>query len=228
LNFPERVLAEKIFKEKKEIFLSLLKARFYKDLPAIQKTAVENLALKNLISTKGRTLRTIFLTAAVILFVAALFFGIFFFSIPAGISLILSSILFAGFGIVMPKRTPKGAELNWRIKGFEMYMRKAEIYRQRFNEKENIFEKFLPYAMVFGITKLWIRKMEEIYGKEYFQNYHAAWLAGTAAGSLNADSFSSQINSLSAGIASSIGTSSGAGGSGSSGGGGGGGGGGGW
>ena len=228
LNFPERVLVEKIFGEKKEVFLSLLKTKFYKELPAIQRTTVDNLALKDLISTKGRTLRTIFFVSAAVLLFAALLLAIFFLSIPAGASLGLSAIIFISFGIVMPKRTPKGAELNWRIKGFEMYMRKAEIYRQRFNEKENIFEKFLPYAMVFGITKLWIKKMEEIYGKEYFQSYHAVWFAGAAAGSFNADSFASQMNSLSSGISSSVGTSSGAGGSGGSGGGGGGGGGGGW
>ena len=228
LNFPERVLVEKIFGEKKEIFLSLLKTKFYKELPAIQRTTVDNLALKDLISTKGRTLRTIFSVSAAVLLFAALLLAIFFLSIPAGASLGLSAIIFISFGIVMPKRTPKGAELNWRIKGFEMYMRKAEIYRQRFNEKENIFEKFLPYAMVFGITKLWIKKMEEIYGKEYFQSYHAVWFAGAAAGSFNADGFASQMNSLSSGISSSVGTSSGAGGSGGSGGGGGGGGGGGW
>jgi uncharacterized membrane protein len=228
LNFPEKDLAEKIFGGKKEVFLSSLKKKFYRDLPVVQKTAVKNLVSKGLILAKGRMLRTVFFVSAGFLFSAALFLAIFFLSIPAGISLGLSAIIFICFGAVMPRRTPKGAELNWRIKGFEMYMKKAETFRQQFNEKENIFEKFLPYAMVFGITKLWIKKMEEIYGKEYFQSYHAAWFAGAPAGSFDADSFFSQINSLSSNIASSIGTSSGAGGSGASGGGGGGGGGGGW
>jgi Predicted membrane protein (DUF2207). len=81
----------------------------------------------------------------------------------------------------MPKRTLKGAELNWRVKGFKLYMETAEKYRAQFNEKENIFEKFLPYAMVFGMTKLWIKKMEKIYGKEYFASYHPVWYAGNFA-----------------------------------------------
>ena len=223
----ERLLTEKIFGEKKEVFLSLLKASFHKEMPLIKKAAAEKLALKSLISEKGRMLRTVFLIIASIFFVWAVLLA-WLYSIFAAISLALAAAFFVIFGRIMPKRTPKGAELNWRIKGFKMYMEKAETFRQRFYEKENIFEKLLPYAMVFGITKIWIKKMEEIYGKEYFQNYHPAWLAGAAVGSFSADSFTSQINSLSAGIASSVGTSSGSGGSGYSGGGGGGGGGGGW
>ena len=52
----------------------------------------------------------------------------------------------------------KGAELLWRIKGFKLYMETAEKYRQQFYEKENIFEKLLPYAMVFGMTEIWVKK----------------------------------------------------------------------
>ena len=88
---------------------------------------------------------------------------------------------------------------------------------------------FLPYAMIFGITKLWIQKMEEIYGEEYMATYHPVWYTGTGITALSVDTFTSNLNSLSSSIASNVTTSSsGAGGSGFSGGGGGGGGGGGW
>lgn len=127
----------------------------------------------------------------------------------------------------MAQRTQKGAELNWRIKGFRLYMKTAEKYRQQFNEKENIFEKFLPYAMIFGLTKLWIKKMEIIYGKDYFTNYHPIWFAGSL-GSFDIDSFTSELSNISSSISSNTGGSSGSGGSGGTGGGGGGGGGGGW
>jgi uncharacterized membrane protein len=141
--------------------------------------------------------------------------------------LAICALLLAFFGVVMPKRTPKGAELNWRVKGFKLYMETAEKYRSQFNEKENIFEKFLPYAIMFGIAKLWAQKMEMIYGKEYFATYHPIWYVG-AIGNFNADSFTSNLNSLSSSISSNVGTATGAGGGGFAGGGGGGGGGGGW
>ena len=223
----EAVLFTKIFGSNNEVLLSKLKDNFYKELPEIKKAAIGALKSKELIYASGLTMKAIFLTVAFIVL-----FGMFF-SFSLGnlflvLSLALSASILLVFGLLMPKRTPKGAQLNWRVSGFKLYMETAEKYRARFNEKENIFEKFLPYAIVFGMTKLWIKKMEEIYGKEYFSNYHPAWYAGSFAGNFNADSFTSQINSISAGIASNIGTSSGASGSGGAGGGGGGGGGGGW
>ena len=99
--------------------------------------------------------------------------------------------------------------------------------RAKFYEKENIFEKFLPYAIVFGITELWIKRMKEIYGEEYFAHYAPAWYAGNMA-AFSADSFASAIDSLSSSIASNTSAPSGSGGGGGAGGGGGGGGGGGW
>ncbi len=227
LNKSESIMIDKIFGSNPEILLSKLKNNFYKELPAIKKAGIENLKNKNLIYGKGLALKGWFIFLAMIM----IFGG---FAIIAkgnfwlAVSIIASAIIIGVFGVLMPKRTQSGAELNWRIKGFKLYMETAEIYRARFNEKENIFEKFLPYAIMFGITKLWIKKMEEIYGKEYFADYHPGWYVGTAMANFNADSFSSQISNLSSGITSNIGTTSGASGSGGAGGGGGGGGGGGW
>jgi len=223
----EAMLVERIFGSSQEILLADLKNCFYKDLPDIKNAAIESLKNKNLIYQSGLTLKTVLLFLAVILmFIMFANIGTGNLNIIAALGLSAATAL--GFGLLMPKRTPKGAELNWRIKGFKLYMETAEKYRAQFNEKENIFEKFLPYAMVFGMTKLWIKKMEEIYGKDYFTNYNPIWYVGNFARGFDADSFNSQINSISAGIASNIGSPSGAGGSGFSGGGGGGGSGGGW
>jgi len=227
LNETEELLLKKLFGPSQEVLLSKLKNEFHKELPEIKKTAINNLKQKEFIHPSGLTFKRIFLALAVILIFAAFagagtenLFAVAAFGISAAVALI--------FGLSMPKRTPKGAELNWRIKGFKLYMETAEKYRTRFHEKENIFEKFLPYAIVFGIAKLWVKKMEQIYGKEYFAAYHPAWYAGNFASGFNADSFAAQINSISSGIAANIGTTSGAHGAGGAGGGGGGGGGGGW
>jgi uncharacterized membrane protein len=103
-------------------------------------------------------------------------------------------------------------------------MEMAEKYRQQFNEKENIFEKFLPYAIMFGITKKWINAFKNIYGEKYFAAYHPYWFYSVSGSPFDMDSLNSAIS----GISDSIGTASGASGGGASGGGGGGGGGGGW
>lgn len=217
LDKVESLIIKKLFEDKNEILLSSLKNNFYKAIPEIKKSVRDDLIEKDLIGKKGWSLRIVFLVMGLIL----LFTPLFFIFGACGVIILI-------FSFLMPKRTIKGAELNWRIKGFKLYMKTAEKYRQQFNEKENIFEKFLPYAMIFGMTKLWAKKIEEIYGKEYIDNYHPVWFIGSGLVSFNLDSFVSNIESISRNISSSTGNSSGFGGGGFSGGGGGGGGGGGW
>lgn len=226
LTSPEKTLADKIFDGKNEIMLSELKNEFYKNIPAIKNAGMDALKAKNLIYQSGLTMRAAFVAAGfVVLF--GMFAAVAMGRWPLILALAISAATLFVFGALMPKRTPAGAELNWRIKGFRLYMETAEKYRARFYEKENIFEKFLPYAIVLGMAKLWIKKMEEIYGKEYFAAYHPVWYVGSIA-SFDADSFTTHMNSISSSIASNVGTASGAAGAGAAGGGGGGGGGGGW
>jgi uncharacterized membrane protein len=154
----------------------------------------------------------------------------FVYSIYLGIALILTSLILIAFSFIMPRRTSEGAELLRRIKGFRLFLDKVEKYRQRVLEKENTFEKMLPYAILFGMTQQYIKKMKMIYSEGYFNNYHPLWYY-YGAGSFDIDHFSSQISDMSGAMAATVASrpsSSGAGGGGFSGGGGGGGGGGGW
>ena len=221
----EAILLDNLFEGADSVNLSSLKRKFYKKVPAIKKMAVNDAITNGWIVKKGASFGAVFITLGFTLCVFTIGFslvsGLFF-------SLFLSGLILLVFGFLMPKRTQKGVDLLFRIKGLERYMRTAEQHRQRFYEKENIFDKLLPYAIVFGMAKLWAKKMEQIYGKEYFATYHPAWLIGASYANFNADAFVSELNSITASISSNTGTSSGAGGSGGSGGGGGGGGGGGW
>ena len=221
----EKLILNKMLSGEDSVQLSSLKNSFASELQEIKKKAAEDVENNGWINKRGLTYRTIFFVISF----ALVFLGVWFI-VFGGIGLILSAPIFFVFAFFMPQRTPAGAELLWKIKGFKLYMETAEKYRQQFYEKENIFEKFLPYAMAFGMTKLWIQKMKEIYGEDYFKTYHPIWYVGSAGSftSFDADSFTSQMNSISSSISSNVSSGSGAGGGGGSGGGGGGGGGGGW
>jgi uncharacterized membrane protein len=237
LNAPDKKILEMLFGERlqnNEVTLSEIKKKMQNDInfsSDLQKLVQKELQDKGLITKSGLTAKKIMLPIGIILMGTLIPFLIW--SLPyLAIALAASGLIVFAYSFFMPKRTAKGMEINWQIKGFKLYMETAEKYRQQFNEKENIFEKFLPYAMVFGMTKVWIKKMEEIYGKEYFTNYHPAWFIGTSMATFDTKSFTSQLNSISSSInsvaTSSSGRSGGGGGGGFSGGGGGGGGGGGW
>ncbi len=209
--------------------------KFYKELPTIKKRSRDQMTKDGFFEADGfkyekklAWIYSLFLTAglALLIFQGDFSLGL---TILAA-SMIVSAIIFLVFSLIMPKTTPKGAEAAWRTKGFRLYMKTAERYRQEFYERENIFEKFLPYAIVFNIANLWAKKMKEIYGQEYFNSYHPIWFVGAASGDFNFENFNKSISQLTATMNASLsaGSSSGAGGGGFSGGGGGGGGGGGW
>ncbi len=77
----------------------------------------------------------------------------------AMISLLITAGLLALVAPHMPKRTEKGAIALEHAKGFKLFLATAEKYRIQWQEKEGIFEKYLPYAMVFGVADKWARAL---------------------------------------------------------------------
>lgn len=221
-------------KKGETITLSSLKNKFYKEIEIIKNDVTQLLVDQKYLLVKGTKIKHVMIGFAVVAFIgASMLFGAigYDYSLFALISLMVSAVIFVIFAILMPNRTKEGAFLNHRIQGFKMYMETAEKYRAQFNEKENIFEKFLPYAIMFGMTKKWIKEMKKIYGQEFITSYHPIWFYGMNGSNFDFDSFASNIESVSTQMGSTMASnpsSSGSGGGGFSGGGGGGGGGGGW
>ncbi|MFA6603788.1 MAG: DUF2207 domain-containing protein [Patescibacteria group bacterium] len=115
-----------------------------------------------------------------------------FFIAPLAIAAVLAGIICLVFGAIMPKRTARGVQAFDHAKGFREYLEHAEKYRLQWQERENIFEKFLPYAMVFGIVDKWAKAFEGL------QLQQPSWYEGRAFGSgaFNAVMFSSAFNSF--------------------------------
>ncbi len=223
----QQLLLDTVFATGNSVKLKDLKHKFHPVLGPLTKRIKDSLIQAKLIERSGFTYQNIFVGIGIVGLLVSFTFlaGLHWVAIVA---IILTWLLFVGFGIVMPKRTNLGVETYAKLKGLKLYMETAEKYRQQFHEKEGVFETLLPIAILFGMTKEWIKKMEEMYGALYFKNYHPAWFVGSFDTGFDASSFASQMESVSSSIASNMGTSSGSSGGGSSGGGGGGGGGGGW
>jgi uncharacterized membrane protein len=114
-----------------------------------------------------------------------------------------------------------------RCLGFRRFMVTAETERQRFAEKANIFDEYLPYAIVFGCVKKWAEAFEGL----GLEDQQVDWYAGTRA--FVAADFAQTVTDFSSSISNVMASTPGGSGSsgfsgGSSGGGGGGGGGGSW
>lgn len=226
LSTTERTLLDRVFSGGASVALADLRYKLHPVLAELGKTETKQLIKSGYFEKSGFTYRSIFLGIGIVGVFTFVFFSGLGWTAPTALA--LTWLLFVVFGAIMPKRTTLGVELHAKLQGLKLYMAKAEEYRQQFHEREGSFEKLLPVAILFGMTKEWIRKMEALYGKEYLANYHPAWFVGSDIGNFDVGSFTSHMESISSAIAATTGTRSGSGGSGSSGGGGGGGGGGGW
>lgn len=104
------------------------------------------------------------------------------------VSVFISGILFSIFAHIMPKKTKKGAETYWKILGFKDFIKTAEKYRAQFYERENIFEEYLPYAIIFGLTGKWAKAFEGIYQQS------PDWYEGRSFATFSTSAFVSALN----------------------------------
>jgi uncharacterized membrane protein len=141
-------------------------------------------------------------------------------------AVILAAVFSVGillvFGYLMPARTVAGARAREATLGFKEFLSRVEEdrYKKMITSPE-LFERYLPYAMAFGVADKWAKAFQDIYREP------PQWYSG-GTGPFNAISFSQSIGSFSSAASSTMASSpssSGSGGGGSSGGGSGGGGG---
>jgi uncharacterized membrane protein YgcG len=57
----------------------------------------------------------------------------------------------------MPRKTPAGAEAAARWRAFRQYLRDIDRYRD-LHEARDVFDRYLPFAVAFGIEDTWIRR----------------------------------------------------------------------
>lgn len=155
-----------------------------------------------------------------------------------GIPLALLGVLTMALASRAPARTAAGTAVLAQTLGFKKYLETAEANQLRFEEGEDLFSLYLPYAIVFGVAERWAGIFEQLarqgravpeptwyVGPSYAPGYF--WLGAAHFGS-TVDALSTVATSAIAAPTPGSSGGSGFGGGGYSGGGGGGGGGGGW
>lgn len=140
-----------------------------------------------------------------------------------GVGAGISAVVLIGFGLLMPARTHAGARAREASLGFREFLERVESdrYRTMITGPE-MFERYLPYAMAFGVEKRWARAFDDLYRQP------PDWYSGYGYGHFRASDFTARMSTMTAATGSSMQSSpssSGSGGGGSSGGGSGGGGG---
>ncbi|HXL86267.1 MAG TPA: DUF2207 domain-containing protein [Gemmatimonadaceae bacterium] len=210
--------------------VSELRNKFYNSLPTIRSAIYDELLSSGYYHERPDKVKAKWMGLAGVTAIAGIGLGVIatkqmwvstspFAFVGAGV---LSGLILFVFAQIMPARTIAGARAREAALGFKEFLGRVESerYKNMITSPE-MFERYLPYAMAFGVADEWARAFQDIYREP------PTWYVG-GTGPFSATSFSHSIGDMSSAAASSMSSSpgsSGSGGGGSSGGGSGGGGG---
>lgn len=79
-----------------------------------------------------------------------------------GGGLLLAGIIVRLLGARMASRTADGSAVLAQSEGFREYLETAEANQIRFEEAQDIFSRYLPYAIVFGVAEKWARTFDQV------------------------------------------------------------------
>lgn len=192
----------------KRISMSALTAKLYEQAKEIGKSVGEKLALEGWFRSapeKARRPYYVWGSALISVPFLAVFLSIFAMLYTLGFAL-AGVILLIG-ATVMPARTEKGVALRDYLYGLREYMKLAEAERLKvlqsphgeLTEKIDVgdnrqliklYEKLLPYAMLFGIEKQWVKEFAGLYAQS------PDWYAGSTG--FNSAVFATSLGNFSA------------------------------
>lgn len=188
--FEEELLSA-LFDGGREKMLSALKDKFYTHITPLKKKLYAEALDKKFFTQNPGTVRGTYIALGILIPDVIIFLVAFVSTAvaPAVISSIVILPFAIWFGLAMPRRSAEGAEALRRVRGFRLFISTAERYREKFNEDHNIFSKYLPYAMVFGLTEKWAKAFDGL------KVTPPDWYSGHSA--FNAVYFSHTINTVS-------------------------------
>jgi len=189
----QKILLNAFFKKGNSVKLSTLKYELFADFKKATKE-MYNFVSDNNYFVKNPTKVRLYYNIIGMVFVGL---GMFTFPVLTMFSVLglgVSGVIIILFAAVMSKRTLKGIKARNYILGLKEYIKVAEKERIKFHnapeKNPQTFEKFLPYAMVFGLEKEWAKQFEGIYLEQ------PTWYSGADLATFSAISFVSELGNF--------------------------------
>jgi len=162
---------------KKSINTKDLKEDFGVKLQKIKKDLYKDLVTKKYFEKNPQNTRSMWYVLSTFLFIF----------LPAGA---IAGFIFANH---MPRKTIKGAKIKIESLGLLKYIKATKRHYSFQEDNLELFEKFLPYAISFGVAKKWSKKFNN------FTNYTPKWYSSNL-GTFTPHTFTTNLQSNLAGI----------------------------
>jgi hypothetical protein len=162
----ERSLLDGLFEDGDEVELSDLRRTFAARLQKVKDALYDDVVRRKWFLGRPDKVRQTWAGIGIVALLAAI-----------GITVLLAwRTTFALFGIPlvggavlmllgarrMPARTATGTAMTRRVNGFRRVVQTADEHLAKWAEQENVFTRFLPYAVVFGVTDKWAKTFESL------------------------------------------------------------------
>jgi uncharacterized membrane protein YgcG len=167
----EKKLHSKLFDGKTSVLMSDLATNFYPVIAEVKTELYGRLTNLGYFDGNPTTVRGTFLALGLFALSLALLLCGFvqfwmigrFFPAPLVIAGILGAIVVIVTSRVMPRKTKKGRIAWEQISGLEEYIRRAEVADINAQDRRGVFERLLPYAIIFGLSDRWSKAFAGLY-----------------------------------------------------------------
>ena len=168
-NEMDKLKSKNLLKE-----IRLKDKHLYNGIEAVKSGLYEDIVRVGLFPKNPQTIRTKYYVLAG----TALFTGNFFLALVAFV-----------FGRVMPRKTVAGVNAFNVSKSLKNFLVSQERQLQFQADKQMMFEKLLPYAIAFGVEKVWAKRFQDL------NIGQPDWYQGASPGILNSYVFVNSLNS---------------------------------
>ena len=145
-----------------DVLISDLKNKFYLNLKSIKNSIYSQLVDKSYFLSNPDRIRATYKALGWIIIFSSLFI------LPSLIPKLifaLSGLFIVVFSRFMPRKTKKGVTVNHHLLGFREFIDRAEKDRIKAlaDEDPSIFDRVLPYALVFGLEDKWAEAFSDMF-----------------------------------------------------------------
>jgi len=167
--FEKKLLANLFTGHSQEILASDLKYSFYKCLNDLQTTVFSRLKAMGYFRSLPRSVKSLYFGIGIGVGILGILIGAITGTFTGNspgklvVAFVLAGLAVLLFAPFMPVKTRKGAQALAKVKGFEEFLIRAEKDRLERMKDQNLFEKYLPYAIALGVSDRWARAFEGIY-----------------------------------------------------------------
>ena len=163
----ELALMQAIFRGRDEVRIDDLKNTFAADLKATQSRLYDDVTARGWFRGNPQSVRNGFRAlggAICVLAFMELFFGG---ALSLNVSVVAVGLFVGGVAVLllasrMPARTAAGSAVLAQADGFRLYLTTAEADQIRFEEGQDLFSRYLPYAIVFGVAERWATVFDDL------------------------------------------------------------------